>query len=81
MQKAADDMRYSIPCVDKRDRMPTDEDADKNRCILAWHVLNGWIPTTPAAFAQYGTYLTHWALMPDPPEGADRLERLVTPMG
>lgn len=81
MQKAADDMRYTIPCVDKQERMPTEEDADRNRCILAWHVLNGWIPTTPAAFAQYGTYLTHWARMPEPPEGAVGQREDVTPMG
>ena len=39
MQKAADDMRYSIPCVDKRDRMPTDEDADKMMCYIQLSLL------------------------------------------
>ena len=71
MQKAAGNLKYHIHWVDKRERMPTEKDADEHGTILAYHTLNGTVPSTPKAFVQYGTYMTHWARMPEPPEGKE----------
>lgn len=65
--------KMNFEWVDKRDRMPTAKDTDTFGTILAWHVYSGIHITNPAVFAQYNTFLTHWATPPKAPEGAMQL--------
>lgn len=58
--------------VDKRERMPTREDADAQGCVLVWDINNGVMIT--GVNNHYGvgrSPVTHWATPPEGPGGAE----------
>lgn len=50
------------------ERMPTEKDADPQRCVLAWHVYQGMMVT---GWHQINgnQFITHWATPRGPEEG------------
>lgn len=60
--------KTKVTWIDKRDRMPTEDDADRWLCVLAWSPNLGCTIVNWQNFENYGGHLTHWARMPERPE-------------
>ena len=59
--KADDAVMHWIPVSE---RMPTEADADRQGCILAWHEYQGVIVLHIHNMTNFGRFITHW--MPTP---------------
>lgn len=55
-------------------RKPTQEDADKTNCVLAWHRYSGLMVVGWHQFG-WNRFLTHWKPAPDPPPGYEAWEK------
>ena len=53
--------------IDKRERMPTEADADGQGCVLAWHRYQGVVILNVHNVIDYGSYVTHWMKTPAKP--------------
>lgn len=55
--------------IDRRERLPTREDADKYGCILAFNVHEGMHLSNPESYNRYGGLCEpYWAHTPAEPE-------------
>lgn len=62
--KADDAVTQWIPAAE---HMPTEADADKQGCVLAWHEYQGVIVLHIHNMTNFGTFITHWMPTPAPP--------------
>ena len=53
--------------VDKRERMPMEEDCDAQGCVLAWHKFSGADVVSLHVFRRFGTMYSHWMRTPEGP--------------
>ena len=58
----------TIQWVPVTERMPTEKDADPQRCVLAWHVYQG-VMVTGWHQIDGNQFITHWATPRGPEEG------------
>ena len=51
------------------ERMPTEQDADSQKCVLVWHELSGAM-IYHISRLHANSYVTHWMRLPGRPQGA-----------
>lgn len=58
--------------IDKKERLPTEDDADGEGVVLAWHRYQGTMLTGWFRVADDNMF-THWQHVPEPPPGHEAL--------